>query len=227
MGIKQPDSLAESYEKQIFPFPEDPKKIKARIRNSDGSETGRETESQTASRFYLQKILHLLLADNIPDAYGFSPKAGDEGYPEIILEKMDVDSTHREMQEARNRQFELDRQNISETDPARMGLVDFIAALETRREQNPHVIELMNKLRNLFVDRRDVCSGRNYAFYRKGSRVCVVFLDNQVAWKYENGKKKPVVNFTALKQAAEALGEPARSEALGYYKQLFSLYERG
>lgn len=88
-------SLGEGKEKKVFINPED----EGRIISEKKEGVEKETPRQLKGRYYLQKIVHVLLPDNTPDIYQVSEST--EGEQVIDAERISHTSGHELLQEKR------------------------------------------------------------------------------------------------------------------------------
>lgn len=206
--------LGGGLEKDVYEDSIDPQgKVLEYIGASLANETGCETVNQTKSRYFLQKILHLLLPQEIPDIHFAGGRF-------LRAERREVDEIHTAIQ------------NFIHLTPRDMPMEEYMRA-NTEFGQNsanvmnhPKVQKLKNRLGEVgLIGSFDIekSTARNFAFDTNGNAQ---FLDNNSAWDIDkDGQMTPNVDFDKLKIAIEGLKEPEKTQALKFFNRLRSLYD--
>lgn len=207
--------LGEGGEKKVYIHPEDEEKVVAFFRRGQASS---ETPASMKGRFYLTKILHLLIPDSIPDIH-FASKDGQdatlvserkhlgEQYDEhnrLFIKAMNgtiAQEEYREMYSAGSDHMEsLDNESMEElsTKLYRLGVTADMSATNLGKDKNNNLVYVDNSFRPWTYSKNESLYGDKaiHKFYRP----------------------------ERILELADKLPERDREKALAYLKRLEELY---
>ena len=198
--------IGEGAEKKVFVNPEDKRKVIAEMK-----ETRKDTPRQIKGRYYLTKIAHLLLPENIPDIYeaGESP----DGTQNIDVERIMHSPGHARLQEML--QFggdEKNKESIKEQIFKEMGMGMGKLDLELERIGLSFNIDSINL--------------NNYTKDEKGN---VYYLETFKPWDInpENPEEFELLfNEEELRKAIDEIPDPkVKEKCTRYLERLLVLFD--
>lgn len=214
-NVEKMQPLGEGAEKKVYIHPEDEDKVVAFFREGPKS---LETAMSMKGRFYLTKILHILMPDSIPDIH-FASRNDDAtliserkhlGEKYLELSRLNRLALHGEM--TRNQFVDLSNAGIDHSSSLDRDSLD----------------SLYNRLKELGV--LNDLSPQNLG---KDENNDLVYVDNTFRpWRYskresvygENGVSK-FYNPQKIRERAQELSEQDRDKVLAYLDRLETLYE--
>lgn len=177
--------FARGGERAIYNDPEKPEIILKETKdNKDNPRLHKAT-------FYLNKILHILFPENIPNIHGVRT-AGDKTV--INVEKITWDENHAELMKL----IDSHRKNPPKEweDP----LGDRIFDIEQKIYEDPDVQNLVSKIRSMGISPDTY--GRNFIKTPEGKWK---YIDTDMAWSYDLEGIKLNFDFTLLEEAVKEI----------------------
>ncbi|MBI2023178.1 hypothetical protein HYT01_01270 [Candidatus Giovannonibacteria bacterium] len=205
---KPGEHLGTGAEKEVYTDPNNRDRVVAYFR-----EHVDETPNQIKARFYLTKILHLLMPKNIPDMHwaGSDPHA-------YQTDKIEVDENHKIMQEY----VDLAREAHHKKYKINEELSDKIFEIGDKVFSDNDVIAFKDRVKEIGVNSLDHASIN----FSKNSEGNVQYLDSFYAWKFRNdGSPKLFFDFDILEAAIKELPEKDQKSASNFLRRLKELYE--
>lgn len=202
MGNKFERRLGEGTEKNVFADPIDPDKVHAEYKEI------RWSRRQVRASFYLTKILHLLLPQNIPDIYSsqYQPH-------KYVAQRKHLDVDHKALSDLRKR---IETRGLSQEER------DLWYALRGRHEEKIAKSQLRDKLTDLRIvfDQNLL----NFSIEPSGE---VVYLENFSPWTHKTLTPELKLFFDSqkLSEAIDNLDPLHREKGLLYLSRLNSLVE--
>ncbi len=212
MSEKSPDKfdepIGEGRDKKVYPDAGNKDRVIAEFK-----EHIEETPNQIKARYYLTKILHLILPKNIPDMH----MAGSE--PNVYkVDKIEVDESQKVMQE--------------------FATIGFSAKVEDlRRRKDKNYLELTKKAleaasnndidKDIYTFRRKIDELGIYSLddgpvnFSKDKDGNVQYLDSFSAW---DAGHKLLFGYEDLKIAIESLPENDKKTATNFLERMMKLY---
>lgn len=209
------EMVGQGREKRLYPSPVNPQgEVWATFNRDSGlpqfKSAVKESERQTESRYYFQKVLHFLFPESIPDAIGFFPVSPAS----IRMERREHDPLHKEMNSLA---FEIE-ENLRKDEKVDSEKLSQYLRLKKDRKTHPAVLALVEKFKSVGIEKFDK-AGKNFSLNSAG---IAQYLDNMPAWQSDSLVFSP----EKMRVAIEHLSEPAKSEALKYLQRILELFNK-
>lgn len=216
------NKIASGAQKQVFEHPTREDMVVARFRSPE-AEREIQTERQVKGRFYLTKIIHLLLPTFVPDAHG-AYKNKDESV--LISERKELDATHRQLNQSRTAFFDGKQQDLRLQD-----FLDVLLKKSERQARSEHTKRVRGDVRiktsqqillalGVLTDPSSI----NYGYDTEGSPV---YVDNTfVPWSIDkkNGVRR-MYDSDRIRLALEYMDtSEERRQAQIYFDRLEELF---
>ena len=208
------EKIAEGNEKEVYLHPDNPEKVISRFKEGRSE---RETELTIKGRYYLAKIMHLLMPANIPDT-NFVAKGDDVV---IISERKNLDNEHLEHNRIKsllNRKMAPEQKNITLDSEIKLGN-NRIEALE-KDERFLAFEEKMEKLGVRFDE-----YPTNFGNDENNN---LIYIDNSFRpWhdlRAVGGRILKNYYAPAIRAAIMSIDVSERNHALNYLQRLEELY---
>ena len=210
------EKIGEGSEKDVFADSHNPDRVIARFK-----ETEAENERQTRGRFYLSKILHLLLPQNIPDVH-LSAKGGERV---MVFGKKNLDEESNELRKGILRLTEMKRAGDPRFTETLKLYKEIRDALWVKLHSDSNYREFIGRMRRFGVIPDE--APFNFGYDKEGN---LVYLDNEFTpWsiteifgvldiRYHFNKKK-------ISEAISSLNERDKERALIYLGRIEKLAE--
>jgi hypothetical protein len=193
------EQIGTGYEKNVYDHPDDERKLIAFLKKN-------EAPRFLKAQYYLTKIAHMLLPNNVPDIHF----AGGEENQALVVEKKSLDEGHNKT-----------RDNILKFH--RTGVPDIAQADD--REAEVHSDSRYAELRNKFTELRlSYDHGvSNFGLDKEGN---MVYIDTLYPWEsIKDGEVVKSFDKDKLTEAISTLAPDQQKTALSYLERLEVLYQ--
>jgi hypothetical protein len=194
-GFEKEKRIGTGVEKDVYEHPNDSTKVVAEFKFNE-----KESTRRLRGRYYLTKILHELLTDNLPDISAATTKPHT-----IIMEKKELDEGHR-------------MAHLEKIYPSKYFTVAPIREFAEKVSNDPKTKELISKLKKLGIS-IDGC-WVNFGYDKKDN---LVYVDSSFQpWSGRKGSKK-LYDPEKLKTAIELLEPNRKDRAIKWFERLETL----
>lgn len=196
--------IAEGGEKIIRTDPNYPSKVIGEFKDTEAVYS----PNQIKGSYYLNKLMHLLFPQNIPNV----DFAATLNKKIIRAEKVEVDELHEQI-----RKIITDLKKRKGNKKLLERQLEF---LENEREANENVGELISQTQRagLYIEQQ----GRNFTIEKNGT---IKYLDTIIPWELDRFGRITQKNFNPrlLLKAIEKLPAQQREQAMSYFTRLLDL----